>query len=130
MSGSQIPLELSISLEAACELSVQCWRLKRLSEFAQDANTKGVLRHAVRHMTEMLEKLDIQVVDLTGRVYDAGMVQEVIEMRQDAEMADGCAMVEETVAPTITWRGQMVHRGQIVVRRSGAASRESREVRE
>ena len=71
-------------------------------------------------MTEMLEKLDIQVVDLTGRAYDAGMVQEVIEMRQDVEMADGHAIVEETVAPTITWRGQVVHRGQIIVKRSGA----------
>jgi hypothetical protein len=123
-------LELSISLETACELSVECWRLKRLSEFTQDENTKRAVRHAVRHMTEILGKLDIQVVDLTGRAYDAGMVQEVIEMRQDAEMADGCAMVEETVAPTIIWRGQMVHRGQIVVGCSRATSRESREVHE
>jgi hypothetical protein len=130
MSGSQIPLELSISLKAACELSVECWRLRRLSELTKDANTLGALRHAVRHMTEMLEKLDIQVVDLTGRAYDAGMVQEVIEMRQDVEMADSRAMVEETVAPTITWRGQVVHRGQIIVKRSGATSRESSEVGE
>jgi hypothetical protein len=94
MTGSQLPLELSISLETACELSVECWRLKRLSEFTQDENTKRAVRHAVRHMTEILGKLDIQVVDLTGRAYDAGMVQEVIEMRQDAEMADGCAMAD------------------------------------
>ena len=130
MSESQMPSELSISLEAACELSVECWRLRHLSELTKDANTRGALRHAVRHMTEMLEKLDIQVVDLAGRAYDAGMVQEVIEMRQDVEMADGRAMVEETVAPTIIWRGQVVHRGQIIVKRSGATSRESSEVGE
>lgn len=130
MSGSQNPVELPISLEAACELTVECWRLKRLSELAQDANAKGVLRHAVRHITEILEKLEIQAVDLTGRVYDAGMVQEVIELRRDPDIVDGSAMVEETVAPTITWRGQMVHRGQIVVRLLSAKSRESLEVHE
>ena len=100
------------------------------SELAQDANAKGVLRHAVRHITEILEKLEIQAVDLTGRVYDAGMVQEVIELRRDPDIVDGSAMVEETVAPTITWRGQMVHRGQIVVRLLSAKSRESLEVHE
>ena len=130
MSEVQLPLELAIGLEAACELSVECWRLRRLSELARDATTRTALRHAVRHMTEVLDKLDIQAVDLAGRAYDAGMVQEVIEIRQDLELAEGHAMVEETVAPTVTWRGQVVHRGQIIVRRSSGTPRESSEVRE
>ena len=130
MSDIQIPLELAIGLEASCALSVECWRLRRLSELARDANTRTALRHAVRHMTEVLETLEIQTVDLAGRAYDAGMVQEVIEIRQDRELASGHAIIEETVAPTVTWRGQVVHRGQIIVRRSSAESGESGEVRE
>ena len=130
MSGIQLPLELAIGLEAACELSLECWRLRRLSELAKDTNTRTALRHAVRHMTEVLATLDIQAVDLAGRAYDAGMVQEVIEIREDLEIANGHAIVEETVAPTVTWRGQVVHRGQIIVRRSSAPSKDSGEVRE
>ena len=127
MSGLPIPLELSISMERACALSVQCWRLRRLSEVTKDTTAKSGLRHAVRHVSETLEALGIEVIDFTGRAYDPGMVPEVVEVRHDQTLTDGQTVVDETVVPTITWRGQVVSAGQIIVRRS-AASPEPNEV--
>jgi hypothetical protein len=129
MSATGVPSELSIATEGACALAVECWRLKRASELTKDASAKSVIRHAVRHLTETFEGLGIEVIDFVGRPYDAGMVPEVVEVREDLERLDH-AVVEETVAPTITWRGQVVIPGRIVVRRSGASSVESSGVRE
>ena len=105
-------------------MAVECWRLTRASELTKDASGRSILRHAVRHLTKMLEELDIEVIDFAGRAYDAGMVPEVVEVREDLELPDR-AIVEETVAPTITWRGQVVNPGRIVVRRSGGSTGQS-----
>lgn len=74
MSAVGIPSELSIAMEGACALAVECWRLKRISELTRDASAKSVVRHAVRHLAEALEELGIQAIDFAGRPYDAGMV--------------------------------------------------------
>jgi hypothetical protein len=129
MSATGIPSELPIAMEGACALAVECWRLKRVSELTRDASAKSVMRHAVRHLTEVLEQWGVEAIDFIGRPYDAGMVPEVVEVREDLELADR-AIVAETVAPTITWRGQVVIPGRIVVRRSGASSVDSSGVRE
>jgi len=130
MSVGPIPSELSIALEGVCVLSVECWRLRRISEFTKDAQTKAGLRHAVRHVTDALAQLGIEVIDFAGRAYDAGMVPEVVEIRHDPQVPDGQAVVDETVSPTITWSGRVVDRGQIIVKRSGAPSEHSNEVLE
>ena len=128
MTASGTPSELSIAMQGACALAVECWRLTRLSELTKDANAKSVVRHAVRQLTATLEELSIEVIDFVGRPYDAGMVPEVVEVRDDLELSEQ-AVVEETVAPTITWRGQVVMPGGIIVRRPGASSADSSRMR-
>jgi hypothetical protein len=113
-------------MEGVCALAMECWRLKRASEITRDASAKSIVRHAVRHLTEMLGGLGIEVIDFVGRPYDAGMVPEVVDVREDLELP-APAVVEETVAPTITWRGQVVIPGRIVVKRPSGASSGVRE---
>ena len=52
--------------------------------------------------------MGIEVVDFSGRPYDPGMVPEVVEVREDQGLPDGHAIIDETVAPTVTWRGQVI----------------------
>jgi hypothetical protein len=61
-------------------------------------------------------------------IYDPGLVPEVIEVRQDATLPDGHSVIEETIAPTVTWRGQVVKPGQIIVKRSPLRPVETTEV--
>jgi hypothetical protein len=124
MKSSAIPAELRISLKRACSLSLECWRLRRVAEQVGDTNAGSGIRHAIRRITETLEDMGIEVVDFVGRTYDPGMVPEVVEVREDQALLDGDAVIDETVAPTVIWRGQVVSPGQIIVKRSTARPQE------
>jgi hypothetical protein len=113
-----VPDELAISVEGACDISLECWRLGKLAESQKDSNEGADLRRAVRHIAETLNAMEIEIIDFADRIYDPGLVPEVVEVRLDDTISDGLAVVEETIAPTVTWRGQVIKRGQIIVRRS------------
>ena len=125
MNTMFVPDELAISMEGACDISLECWRLSQLAEVQKDSNEGAGLRHAVRRIAETLNAMEIDIIDFTGRIYDPGLVPEVVEIRLDDTLTDGHAVVEETIAPTVTWRGQVIKPGQIIVRRSLLGSTES-----
>jgi hypothetical protein len=130
MNSKTIPAELPMPVEGACTLSLECWRLRRIAELVKDSKEGSGLRHAVRRITETLEVMGIEVVDFAGRTYDPGMVPEVVEVREDQGLPDGLAVIGETIAPTVTWRGQVVKPGQIIVKRSPVRPQESTGVAE
>jgi hypothetical protein len=66
---------------------------------------------------DAIEKIGIEVIDLTGRIYDPGMAPEVVEVREDMSPQAGQAVIDETIAPTVMWHGRVVRPGQIIVRR-------------
>ena len=128
MNTMVVPDELAISIEGACDISLECWRLSQLAELQKDSNNGPTLRYAARRITETLNAMGIEIVDLVGRVYDPGLAPEVVEVRQDESLPDGHAVIEETIAPTVTWRGQVVKPGQIIVKRSPLGPTEIAEV--
>jgi len=115
MSSTLVPNELAVSVEYVCNISLECWRLGRL---ADASGTSGVVRHAARCIQESLNAMGIEIIDFTGRSYDPGLVPEVVEVHQDNALPAGHAVIEETVAPTLTLHGQVVRSGQIIVKRS------------
>jgi hypothetical protein len=118
MNSKTIPTELPMDTDGACALSLECWRLSLITELLRDSNEGAGLRHAVRRITETLKGMGIEVVDFAGRPYDPGMVPEVVEVREDQGLPEGHAIIDETIAPTVTWRGQVIKPGQIIVKRS------------
>jgi hypothetical protein len=128
MNSTTIPAELPIDANGACALALECWRLSFIAELLKDSNQGAGLRHAVRRITETLKGMGIEVVDFSGRPYDAGMVPEVVEVREDQGLPAGRAIIEETIAPTVTWRGQVIKPGQIIVKRSFARPQEHTKV--
>ena len=124
MDSMTIPTELTMDADDACALSLECWRLSLIAEVLKDSNQGPGLRHAVRRITETLKGMGIDVVDFAGRPYDPGMVPEVVEVREDQGLPDGQAIIDETIAPTVTWRGQVIKPGQIIVKCSPLRSQE------
>ena len=118
MNPKTIPAKLPMDTDGACALSLECWRLSLIAEVLRDSSEGAGLRHAVRRITETLKGMDIEVVDFAGRPYDPGMVPEVVEIREDKGLPEGHAIIDETIAPTVTWRGQVIKPGQIIVKRS------------
>jgi hypothetical protein len=125
-SNAVIPTEIAIGMGDIRALGAECWRLGRLAQTADGATGAG-LRYALRRLNEILRGTEVEVVDLSGRAYDPGMVAEVVEIRNDLDLPPGHSVVEETIAPTLTWRGTVISAGQIVVRRSAAPSPLSQE---
>jgi hypothetical protein len=130
MNSNTIPAELPMDTNGACALSLECWRLNVIAELVRDSNEGAGLRHAVRRISETLKGMGIEVVDFAGRPYDPGMVPEVVEVREDQGLTDGHAIVDETIAPTVTWRGQVIKPGQIIVKRSSVRPQEHTRVLE
>jgi hypothetical protein len=128
MSSIVVPGELAISVEGACEISLECWRIGQLAGLQKDSTDGARLRHATRRITETLNAMGIEIIDFAGRIYDPGLVPEVVEVRRDETLPDGHAIIEETIAPTVTWHGRVVKPGQIVVRRSPVETAEGSEV--
>jgi hypothetical protein len=118
MNPKTIPAKLPMDTDGACALSLECWRLNLIAEVLRDSSEGAGLRHAVRRITETLKGMDIEVVDFAGRPYDPGMVPEVVEVREDRGLPEGHLIIDETIAPTVTWRGQVIKPGQIIVKRS------------
>jgi len=67
----------------ACALSLECWRLSLIAELLKDSTKAGASPRRVRRITETLKGMGIEAVDFVGRPYDAGMVPEVVDVRED-----------------------------------------------
>src|SRR5260370_22600212 len=131
MDSKSVPAELPIALEGACTFALECWRLNRMAVLLKDRAEGAGLRYAVGRIGETLDVMGIQIVDFAGRAYDPGMVPEVVEIREGAGLPDDShAAVEETIAPTIIWRGQVIKNGQIIVKGRRGTSSEFTEARE
>ena len=115
------PQELQISLSDAIAFATEVWRLSR----GVDADGLGMdttsSRYSIRQLNRVLSNLEIEIVDLTGRPYEAGMAEHVLDIVEDARLPDGHQVVEEMVSPTVAWRHSVVQPGQITIRRSSGS---------
>ena len=116
MNSMVVSEALAISIEGACDISLECWRLSQLAELKKDSSDGASLRHATGRITEALNALGIEIIDFAGRTYAPGLVPEVVEVRLDETLPDGHAVIEETIAPTVTLHGQ-VHRTRLAIER-------------
>jgi hypothetical protein len=112
-----LPTSVTVSSEGVCALYSEIWRLEQLAAVLVDRIQSASARRIARQIRAGLADIDVEIVDYAGRPYDPGMVPEVL----DVQVIDGAAevgdMVSETIEPTLVWHGQVLRRGQIVVRR-------------
>ena len=96
-----LPTELSVSLEGACALTVEVWRLRRIAEQDSKSGEGPTLRHAVRRIGEVLTEMGVEAVDFTGRKHDPGMAPEVVDVVEDLALEGKPGVIDETISPTI-----------------------------
>ncbi len=112
-----LPVSMDVSTDALCALYSEIWRLEQLAEVLVDRAHSASARRIARQIRACIGDIDVDVIDYAGRPYDPGMSPEVL----DVEVIGGTEgigdTVCETIEPTLVWRGQVVRRGQIVVRR-------------
>lgn len=117
MNTSTLPIEISLSRQNAITLAIESWRLSRIAALLGNVQEGTSLRYAARQLSEVISEIDIEIVDMVGRAYDPGMAPEVVDVRHDPNLGEGAAIIDETVSPTILWRGQVIESGQVSLRR-------------
>jgi hypothetical protein len=116
MDDKNTSSDVLVDIESLCSLSVECWRLRQLSADPSATIDKIAIRHIGRRIAQTLQTIGFETLDLSGRVYDSGMAPEVVEVIDAGKIENG-AIVDETISPIVTWRGKVLHAGQIIVRK-------------
>jgi hypothetical protein len=112
------PEALTLTMQRARELSIECWRLRQGALRSQDPAHVSMLNRVAHSIAEILAELGMEILDFTGAAYDPGFVAQVIAVEEDHTLPVGHAEVAETVIPTLLWRGRVIEPGQVVIRRS------------
>jgi hypothetical protein len=116
MDDKNTSSDVSVDIESLCSLSIECWRLRQLSADPSATIDNNVIGHIGRRIAQTLQGIGLETLDLSGRLYDSGMAPEVVEVI-DAGKIEDAAIVDETISPIVTWRGRVLHAGQIIVRK-------------
>jgi hypothetical protein len=111
---------IEIPLSTILALSQECWRLQRIAVSPGAFNRNSACNRSFRAIAALLAEQGIQFEDYCGRQYDPGMAPEVLDAVEDLDMSPGAVRIDETVSPTVTWKGRVVIPGQIVVRQGPA----------
>jgi hypothetical protein len=101
MDLASVPDVLEITMEAACDISLECWRLTRAAVSAKEGNDSASVRYSARRITEALKTLGLETIDLTGRKYDAGLAPEVLNVILDDTVPKGELLIEERSARSL-----------------------------
>jgi hypothetical protein len=112
----ELPQTLNVTLSSLAELAVEWWRLVRWAGGSEDSSPQA--RHAARRLGRFLSEHGLEVLDVTGRVYEPGLAVEVLDAFEDARLPQGAQVVDEMVAPVVLYQGAVVRHGQVIVRRN------------
>lgn len=112
------PTAVSISALSCCSLASEVWRLGRYAETLGGKQEAVSLRYSIRQLARVLDELQVSIIDLTGKSYDSGMIQEVVDVMDDASLPAGKQLISETISPTVSVAKLIVQTGQVTLRRS------------
>ena len=112
------PTGTLISVSSCCLLASEVWRLGRYVETLGEKQEAVSLRYSIRQLSRVLDELQVSIIDLTGKTYDSGMIQEVVDVVDDASLPAGKQLISETVSPTVSMAGHIVQTGQVTLSRS------------
>lgn len=96
------------------QLALEIWRSRRrFNRLSQETQESAqALADSITRMEDVLLQHEVRFAVHDGEPYDPGLALEVLETR--GSLAERSVVIE-TVTPTVTWRGRLLHRGQVVV---------------
>ena len=120
MSESNRPDSISVTRQSLVELAVESWRLSQWV-LANPNHAKAPARRAAERLRTFLTELKVEIIDLTGKTYDAGLAVEVLGFSDGNEAGVVSSVVDETVSPIVVQDGIVAKHGQVVLRRQQCA---------
>ncbi len=115
-SSIRVPKDVQELFGPLVDMATNAWRLRvRMvdPETGEPREENRKLYRFVEGLFRALTEADIQVVDKTGKPYDNGMSEKVINFEQTPGLSKD--EIIETIRPTIRWKEQILYHGEIIV---------------
>ena len=106
-------ISLAPNTDDFIQFAIEIWRLDQKITKTADSlpeNQAKSLGNSVDKMKRYLEKYDIAIVDYTGQKFNDGLNLDVLSGKVDNE-----SIIQETVEPTIMYRGQVIRKAKIIL---------------
>lgn len=114
---------VGVPLAALADLAVECWRLERVLRTQANSDSSTALRYSVRRLRKFIQEAGLATVDPEAQRYDTGLAVDVIGVQGGGTAVSTDAIIVETVSPIVTWRGQVILHGQVVLAPEAPASK-------
>ena len=92
------------------EVAVAWWRIDKWLENT-DVERKMAVKSSLRTIKSFLHDNDIEVIDLTGQVYENGLAVEVLN--DIDSIPDENAIIKEMISPIILQSGSVIEFGKV-----------------
>jgi len=107
--------DISVRIDDLIELAIELWRLenkiKKLP--ASIENQRESLSNSVNKLKRYLDKYSIEILDHTNQKYSDGQNIDVLSFETNSDAKE--TTIIETKEPTILCKGQIIHRGKVIV---------------
>jgi hypothetical protein len=114
------PAGISCSIEELAELAIEIWRLeKRVGKIRGQLPESQIraFEHTVHRFRRLLEKNQVEIMDVTGGKYYGGLNVEILAFQKDPEYAE--PVITETIEPSIIHGGKVIKRAKVIVTEKG-----------
>lgn len=116
-SFSDTSNSLNVGKEDLALIALEVWKLEsaiKKSETNLSDVEKERLFQRVTRLNSLLERVNIEVKDFTGKAYNSGIsALEVVDTVEDSESDK--ALVKETVSPAVYIEGELFKRSKIII---------------
>jgi hypothetical protein len=113
MPDAKVPSTISVSISSLANLAIEWWRLSS----AMPPTSSAPARHAVRKIEDFLRECELEVHDMDGKPFDAGLAVRVIDAIDDPAIPSGKTIIGQTLSPMVLWRGQVIKSADVITRR-------------
>jgi len=106
-------IEVGVEANALVGLAIEVWRLeqklsKMTSEFPE--NKIKMISVSLQKIHKYIEGYDMEIIDYTGQNFNEGLSLDVLSGKIDND-----SIIQETVEPTIMYRGQVIRKAKIIL---------------
>lgn len=116
---------VTLSNDSFAVLALESWRLSRIID---NTNPHSMhLQYSINKIRECLESEGCTYIDLTGQKYDSGMAVDVIDVELDSNQSSSLTLIKEVITPIILWKKDVIHHGQVIVRKGTLNEKKSHE---
>ncbi|MBI4850374.1 MAG: hypothetical protein HY819_00970 [Acidobacteria bacterium] len=109
-----------LSQEALATLAIEVWRLGQNLAKLPDQPNLVVLKYSAKKLRQTLEDQGCVFLDLSGKIYDAGLALEVIDIedqdrKTQKENDQTQLFIKETIVPIILFENKLLVSGQVIL---------------